>query len=317
MYEDLQAESPLSYYGLLASNASGKPIEGGMAEGSPMAIETDPYLLAHETLHLKRAKNFVAEQAYDLATFELKEVKAREGLSSPFLAYLAMLNFSAKNYNTEFQVLSELIQRGYAGIFSPYGLRLIFPIDFINTIKKYSTELTLDPILVLSLIKQESAFAEDAGSPVGAMGLMQLMPATAIDTEPSVSMQGLLKAEDNIRVGSKYLRKLLTRFNGNIVLALAGYNAGPSAVDRWLKDTPPKRGMLEFIEAIPYKETREYVAAIIRNYFWYSRQITGAAQKDFNYFWNVYGPPESPAKLPSVPQPVPQAPQVKPQNGNA
>jgi soluble lytic murein transglycosylase len=88
---------------------------------------------------------------------------------------------------------------------------------------------------------------------------MQLMPATASDTDPDVERASLIEAESNVRVGAKYLKHLMNRFKGNIVLSLAGYNAGPNAVDRWVKESGGKRGMLEFIETIPYKETREYV----------------------------------------------------------
>src|SRR5262249_54070412 len=79
------------------------------------------------------------------------------------------------------------------------------------------------------------------------------------------------------------------RFNGNITLALAGYNAGPSAVDRWMKDFSGKKGgLLEFIETIPYKETREYVGSIIRNYFWYGRKLNADGPKrTLDYFWTT------------------------------
>jgi len=87
------------------------------------------------------------------------------------------------------------------------------------------------------------------------------------------------------------------------VLALAGYNAGPNAVDRWFKDQGAKRGMIDFIETIPYKETREYVASIIRNYYWYSRKLTpGEPAPALVHFWNTYGPPEGPAFI-SAPDP--------------
>ena len=310
VFADLQQETPLSYYGILASTATGKPIDSIIAADLPMATETDPYLLPQELIHLKRARQLIAEKAYRLAVFELRDLKARDGLSSPFLVYLAMLNCECGNYGTGFHLIGELIQRGYEGILSTYGLRMIFPLNFLEVINKYSAENSMDPVLVLSLIKQESAFAEDANSSAGAMGLMQLMPNTAVDTDPTVKIADLLEAENNVRVGTKYLKKLLTRYNGNIVYALAGYNAGPSAVDRWRKDSPPNRGMLEFIESIPYKETREYVGSIIRNYFWYSRQLKGNFTKDLNYFWNVYGPPETIPKLPIQPQ-------LKPQNENA
>lgn len=301
MYEELQQETPLTYYGLLAATAIGKPIDSQIDTSTPVAAENDDGLTPLETFRLKRAKHLLAEKAYGLASYEFKDLKARDGLSSPFLAYLAMLNFKSRNYSGCFQLIGELIQRGYDGILSGYGLQMIFPMDFFDLIKKYSNENGLDPILVLSLIKQESAFDEEVNSGVGAMGLMQLMPTTASETDPQVSIANLLEAEPNIRVGTKYLKKLMTRFNGNIVLALAGYNAGPNAADRWIRDNPQGRGIQEFIESIPYKETREYVGSIIRNYYWYSRQLNGQLPKSLGFFWsNPSSPDPAAVKMPNA-----------------
>ncbi len=299
VYLGLQMESPLTYYGFLASHETGRSIESMIGADLPMATNQDPALLPQEVIHLKRAQELITEKAYSLVHFELRDLKAREGLSSPFLVYLAMLNYKSKNFGNVFQIAGELIQRGYDGIVSSFGLRMVFPVHFLNVINKHSEANLIDPVLVLSLIKQESAFVEDANSSAGAMGLMQVMPLTASDTDPEVKVPHLLEAEHNVRIGTKYLGKLLKKYNGNIVFALAGYNAGPAAVDRWLKGSEKKQDMLEFIESIPYRETREYVAAIIRNYYWYSRKLSGESKKSLNYFWNIYGPPETPAKLPS------------------
>lgn len=179
---------------------------------------------------------------------------------------------------------------------------MIFPLSFLEDIKKYSSETGLDPILILSLIKQESAFDPSASSGVGAQGLMQIMPQTAVETDSSVNLADLTDPETSIRTGTRYFKMLMQRFNGNIVLSLAAYNAGPNAVDRWLREIPAKRGLQEFIESIPYRETREYVAGIIRNYYWYSRKITGDFPKTLNYFWNVYGPPDLPPQIPAKPK---------------
>jgi soluble lytic murein transglycosylase len=172
-----------------------------------------------------------------------------------------------------------------------YVLGMIFPTPFFDVVRKHAARNDIDPILVLSLVKQESAFTPNIGSGAGAVGLMQLMPATAVEVDPELTRADLLEPDTNIRIGTKYLKWLLTKFNGNIVLALAGYNAGPYAAERWLRANPEKRGMLEFIETIPYKETREYVSGIIRNYYWYSRRLTSDVPKSMTYFWNMYGPP--------------------------
>jgi TolA-binding protein len=291
-YEELLHDSPLTYYGLLASIASGKSVESAIDGSFPNAVERDPFMTPEERFRIRRAEWLVTAGADALATNELHEFKPRAALSSEFLMYLCLLNELVNNHNTAFVFLSELIQRGFPGVASSYGLRMIFPLQFMDEIQAQAKDDNLDPILVLSLVKQESAFDPKATSGSGALGLMQLMPSTAVDTDADVIRADLTTVKSNIRVGTTYLKKLLDRFNGNIVLALASYNAGPGAVDRWFKDSPPKRGMLEFIESIPYRETREYVCSIIRNYYWYSKKLNGEAPKSLSHFWNVYGPPQ-------------------------
>jgi tetratricopeptide (TPR) repeat protein len=289
LFADLQRESPLTYYGLLASRETGIPLESALDATLPLANDKETSLLPQEIFHLKRAENFIAENALELATFEFRDFRPRDSLSSPFLVYLAMLTYKARCYSLLFSILSELLHRDSGGILSAYGMHLIFPVEYFDLISKNTDEFKLDPLLVMSLIKQESSFDKGAGSSAGAMGLMQLMPSTALDTDPKVILAELLEPNENIRVGVKYLNKLVTRYKGNIVYALGAYNAGPSAMDRWIKAAIPKRGMTEFIESISYRETREYVAAIVRNYFWYSRRIKGADAVNLNYFWNTSG----------------------------
>lgn len=107
----------------------------------------------------------------------------------------------------------------------------------------------IDPKLVMALIQQESGFNQNAISKAGAQGLMQLMPATA----KSLGVTNAFNPEQNIEGGVKYLKSLLDRFNGNKILALAAYNAGPNAVKKH-NGIPP------------YKETQNYVRNILKNY---------------------------------------------------
>ena len=285
LFVDLQVEFPITYYGLLASRETGIPIEAGIAATLPFAKDMESSLLPQELFHLKRAESFIAENANELAAFELREFKPRDTFSNPFLVYVSMLARKAHCYSLLFTFLSELLQRGSDGVLSAYGLYMVFPMDYFDIISNTTHESELDPILVLSLIKQESSFDKSVSSPVGALGLMQLMPQTAIEIDPKVVLSDLLDADENIRIGVMYLNKLLIKYKGNLVYALGAYNAGPSAMDRWIKAAPSKRGITEFIESITYRETREYVAAIIRNYFWYSRRIKGASALNLDYFW--------------------------------
>ena len=118
----------------------------------------------------------------------------------------------------------------------------------------------------MAVARRESAFNPQARSPVGAMGLMQLMPGTAKDMarQSGINISDTAEVFDpalNIDLGSGYLAGLLKRYNNNRVLALAAYNAGPHRVDGWLDDHDTPFDV--FIESIPFYETREYVQAVL------------------------------------------------------
>lgn len=135
-------------------------------------------------------------------------------------------------------------------------------------IEKHSSEL--DPIIVLSLIRQESAFNPNASSRVGARGLMQLMPATAKRFNRKVQVAQLNQPKINVELGTKYLRELFLKFDGNLIYTLGSYNAGENRIIRWKKELFRNENPLATIESIPFEETRNYVKLIYRNHFFYS-----------------------------------------------
>ena len=119
----------------------------------------------------------------------------------------------------------------------------------LNVVNQISKKYDVDAKLVQALIKQESGFNPKAKSKAGAMGLMQLMPSTA----KNLGVQDPYNMVQNVEGGVKYLKSMLNKYNGNVILALAAYNAGPNAVDKY-SGVPP------------YKETQNYVRNILANY---------------------------------------------------
>lgn len=147
--------------------------------------------------------------------------------------------------------------------------RILFPEPWWDTIKTESAKNGLDPYLVASLIRQESEFNPGVVSYANAYGLMQLEPNVGRTLARQEGISGfqtyqLLNPEVNIRLGTRYLKQMLDRFGGVQEYALAAYNAGESRVVDW-QSAGPYHGMDEFVESIPFTQTRDYVQAILRN----------------------------------------------------
>ena len=131
--------------------------------------------------------------------------------------------------------------------------------------------------LAHAIMRQESRFKHDDVSSAGATGLMQLMPFTAkqMAKHLGIKLQSLSNKGHNIRLGTTYLRKMLDEFNGSVVLATAAYNAGPAPVYRWIEQyyghpfNNPKYDIIDWVELIPYHETRNYVQRVLENYMVY------------------------------------------------
>ena len=151
-------------------------------------------------------------------------------------------------------------------------LELRFPLAFSDIVsdvaKRMGKKTALNDYLVLAVARQESHFSHDAKSHAGAMGLMQLLPSTAEATARKAGVPyrrswDLLNPNTNINLGAFYLNSLLNRFDNNRFLAAAAYNAGPTRVSRWLKDTNKQLPFDVWIETIPYSETRKYVQNVL------------------------------------------------------
>ncbi|MBF0338970.1 MAG: transglycosylase SLT domain-containing protein [Nitrospirae bacterium] len=161
--------------------------------------------------------------------------------------------------------------------------RLLYPYAYRDIVDEASRRNSINPLLILSLMREESRFQDDAFSPAGAIGLMQLMPSTAAkySARPGASWSGkeigeriadkrdIFNVRKNILIGSYYLAQLVGD-SGCVPIALASYNAGEAAVDKWLKDGKYKN-IDEFVEDIPYDETKNYVKRVLKTYFQYTK----------------------------------------------
>ena len=143
-----------------------------------------------------------------------------------------------------------------------YFLRMYYPTKYKDDIIKNAKENNLDPYLVMGLIHQESYYNPSARSPVGAVGLMQLMPPTGRQLAQRLNTSSNLEDPTvNIRLGTYYFRQLVDMFHGATLLAVASYNAGMGNVMRWRRASP-RRPLDEFLESMPFQETRNYVKRV-------------------------------------------------------
>ncbi len=145
----------------------------------------------------------------------------------------------------------------------------LFPKAYWSDLKRSAAANALDPYLVASLIRQESEFNPNAVSRANAVGLMQLLPKTGKQVAKEVKLQRynpsqLYTPAVNLQLGTRYFRGMVDRFGGSFEYALAAYNAGSDRVEEWLGQGK-YRDPQEFVESIPFTETREYVQAIMRN----------------------------------------------------
>ncbi|MDF1761969.1 MAG: transglycosylase SLT domain-containing protein [Oleibacter sp.] len=246
------ASEQRNFYGFMAAEKLGQPY----------AFNKDTRLISAESL------TEVGESP------AIQRIKALMAIDENSLA-LSEWYFIMQKYPEKVQVLAE-----YARVNDWYNLSINatiqgklwdfvphrFPLAFQDQFNRWAEKRNVDPLLLMAIARRESAFNRNAMSHVGARGLMQVMPGTArlIAKQLDVEYRGpeqLFDQDYNIKLASHYVQTLSEKFNGNLIAVLAGYNAGPMRVDRWIQTKYDSYD--QFIESIPFRETREYVKAVL------------------------------------------------------
>lgn len=253
-----------SYYGFSAADKI----------NSPYRIPDVPLTVSKESLaNLAAQPDFQAAREFELIgnNLELRRQwqHAIKQLPKDKLIIAAKL---AQQWRWDPLAITTLVKADYWD-----DLSIRFPIAYQQDIEKGAAINQVDSAILFGLMRQESMLDKNAVSPVGARGLMQLMPETAATIakdlhEPAHSINDLFKPEVNIRFGSYYFNNMLQKVGGHVALAAGAYNAGPHRVRKWLPTAASVPADI-WIETIPFKETRKYVSSVLSYAIIYQQRL--------------------------------------------
>ena len=291
LYQRVIADYPWHYYSVQAhTSLQAAGVRSTLP--APASPPTAPVLLHDPTLlpeaaqgqasrahfHLTRVQELHQLRMYQPAGYEIRTLAALVPKTPAAQYFLASLYVDNQQRPAAFRVLYGILET-----LSPTEVRglprdfwmTLYPQAFWQEITQQAQAKGLNPYLVLSIIRQESAFNPAAISSSGARGLMQLLPTTAQEvlTRLKLPQEAVAQLHDpqlSITLGTHYFAGLMQRYQRNVVLALAGYNAGPGRASRW-REQWAGLPTDEFIERIPLDETRNYVKLILRNLMMYER----------------------------------------------
>ena len=250
-----QISDKSSYYGFLAADKLKRDYRIEQENAANVEVDEEsfmsanPHMLrARELYYLDRLIDAKREWFQALRYLDQDQIKQAATLASKWQWHDSAIRTVAKTPHR-----------------NDFSLR--FPMPYKQQVHQHAEAQELDPSIIYGVMRRESLFDPLARSSVGALGLMQLMPSTARRVAKSLGMKrprksDILRVENNIRLGTHYLRTVMNRFDNNVALAAAAYNAGPGNVKRWL----PKNTIMSadlWVETVPFKETRNYVQAVL------------------------------------------------------
>ncbi|MGH8057731.1 MAG: transglycosylase SLT domain-containing protein [Candidatus Entotheonellia bacterium] len=278
LYERVAQEYPYTYYGIraeeimLARATLGSSLQNGFWEPSPR-FTSEPLTSPQATFHRVRIDELLALRFFEDAREEVGQLAKRLGGELPEQMLLADLYLKVglplqgiRALNASLSAVDPTERLVLPIMF----WTLLFPQLYWNEVRETAQQLQLDPFLLLGVIRQESAFNTHAVSRSDARGLMQILPSTGRELFQRAGMGPfqldlLFNPRVNVRLGAQYLQRLYGTHQGNVILTLAAYNAGPTRVKRWLQEIN-RADWDEFIESLPFEETRAYIKNVLRNY---------------------------------------------------
>lgn len=295
VFKNLIQKNPLSYYSILSAKILSENTQGRDTKSTYLDLLNKKRNIASQNAlnfdhrWLKRVLAWSQVSNSSLLGLELKSILGTmdEASTQTHLVSAAYKLSKSDNYLDSFKVIYRFVDQGIIAV-NEDVLKILFPTPYYNELKSKTKDF--DPVIALSLIRQESGFNRYARSHVGARGLMQLMPGTARRFKSKVSNRQLYNPNLNIQIGTTYFSKLMDLFNNNLVYSLAAYNAGENRIKDWKQRSyvDSSESMLENIENIPFYETRKYVKLIFRNIFFYKMLTEGEVNKDSHNLNKIY-----------------------------
>ena len=279
LYREVLSRSPHGYYGVLAARRVRGPTPAPLA--APVRLAADPMgLLRPEARYQKaQALSTIGFDGYAILELETlgRDIAADSDRAWGLAVAFSDLGEAGRSLRYLRRTFGSAVEGGAPGL--PTRLwQLYYPLGYGDHVRAAAQRAGLDPYFVAAVIREESSYDPRARSGVGAIGLMQLMPDTArlLAQElgrPLGEIDALWEPPLNITLGTRYLGQLHGRFQEPL-LAVAGYNAGPHRVQRWVAERP-RADIEEFVDQIPFDETRAFAKRVFTSWHHYRRLYGG------------------------------------------
>jgi soluble lytic murein transglycosylase-like protein/TolA-binding protein len=263
-----------------------RALSGGLQLGwhGHLIAKMDDFLFArfHQVYDI-----FGREEAGELLETEIQASDNDLAMQLTYLNLLRNYDYFGKAYRAQLRIFN----RHYSNILLDFDqpvVKLLFPLFYDEEVFTVSRKNNISDALIFAIVRQESAFDHLAYSRAGAIGLMQLMPATARDMhhryrDEDWDISNLENAEYNLDLGTRYLKKMQKRYDGFLPFMLIAYNAGPHRADKWKKEFGKIADVDIFIESVRFNETRNYIKKVMRNYWVYKILLGNETTDVLNY----------------------------------